>query len=110
MDLAYLIAFIVVMAFATFVTRALPFWLFKDKQHPVVNYLGRYLPPAVMTLLVIYCLKDVDWSGPNYGLAELVSLGVVIAMHLAFKNALISIFSGTALYMLWVQGVLHTLI
>lgn len=110
MDLSYLFAFIVVMASATFVTRALPFWLFKDKQHPVVIYIGRYLPPAVMTLLVMYCLKDVAWTGPEKGLPELVSLGVVITAHLLFKNALISIFSGTALYMLWVQGALSTLI
>lgn len=106
MDLSYLLAFILVMAGTTFITRALPFWLFKDKQHPVVVYLGRYLPPAVMTLLVMYCLKEVDFLGPTHGLPELLSLAVVIIAHLLFKNALVSIFSGTALYMLWVQGVL----
>lgn len=110
MDLAYLLAFIATMAAATFVTRALPFWLFQDQQHPVVLFLGRYLPPAVMTLLVMYCLKGVQWTTGTHGLPELVSLAVVVSAHLLFKNALISIFSGTAVYMLWVQGVLASLI
>ncbi|WP_082889949.1 AzlD domain-containing protein [Oleiphilus sp. HI0066] len=46
----------------------------------------------------------------NHGLPEIISLSLVIVAHLLFKNALISIFSGTALYMLWVQGVLASLI
>lgn len=110
MGVEYLIAFIATMAAATFITRALPFWLFRDQQHPVVLFLGRYLPPAVMTLLVMYCLKGVQWTSGNYGLPELASLAVVISAHLLFKNALISIFSGTAVYMLWVQGVFTSLI
>lgn len=109
MDLTYLLAFIATMAAATFVTRALPFWIFQDQQHPVVLFLGRYLPPAVMTLLVMYCLKEVQWTSGNHGLPELLSLAVVVVAHLLFKNALISIFSGTALYMMWVQGVLTSL-
>lgn len=63
-----------------------------------------------MTLLVMYCLKGVQWTSGNHGLPELVSLAVVVSAHLLFKNALISIFSGTAIYMLWVQGVLARLI
>jgi branched-subunit amino acid transport protein AzlD len=109
MDLSYLLAFIVTMALATFVTRALPFWIFRDQQHPVVLFLGRYLPPAVMTLLVMYCLKEVQWTSGNHGLPELLSLAIVVIAHLLFKNALISIFSGTALYMMWVQGALTNL-
>ena len=109
MDLGYLFAFVATMATATFITRALPFWIFHDQQHPVVLFLGRYLPPAVMALLVMYCLKGVQWTQGNHGLPELISLALVVGTHLLFKNALISIFSGTALYMLWVQGALTTL-
>jgi branched chain amino acid efflux pump len=110
MGLGYLLAFIATMAAATFITRALPFWLFHDQQHPVVLFLGRYLPPAVMTLLVMYCLKGVQWTSGDHGLPELVSLAVVVSAHLLFKNALISIFSGTTIYMLWVQGLLTSLL
>lgn len=106
MELGYLLTFIATMAVATFITRALPFWLFRDQQHPVVLFLGRYLPPAVMTLLVMYCLKEVQWTSGNHGLPEIVCLAIVVAAHLLFKNALISIFCGTALYMAWVQGAL----
>jgi len=109
-DVIYLLTFILTMAAATFATRALPFVLFRNQQHPVVLFLGRYLPPAVMTLLVMYCLKGVTWTSGTYGLPEAASLAIVIALHLAFKNALISIFCGTGFYMLWVQGVLAGLI
>jgi branched-subunit amino acid transport protein AzlD len=106
MELDYLLVFIATMAAATFATRALPFLIFKDQQHPVILFLGKYLPPTVMTLLVLYCLKGVNWSGGNHGIPELACLSVVIATHLVFRNALVSIFSGTALYMAWVQGAL----
>jgi branched chain amino acid efflux pump len=105
-ELGYLALFIATMAGATFATRALPFLIFKDQQHPAILFLGKYLPPAVMTLLVLYCLKGVNWSGETHGIPELVSLCLVVGMHLLFRNALVSIFSGTALYMAWVQGAL----
>lgn len=106
MDLTYLVLFILCMASATFLTRALPFWLLKDHQHPLILFLGRNLPPAVMTLLVLYSLKHVTWISGSYGLPEVSSLLLVTAIHLCLKNALLSIASGTVLYMLWVQGLL----
>jgi len=47
----------------TAVTRFLPFLLFPaGRPTPrYVQYLGRVLPPAALGLLVIYCLKDVDF-------------------------------------------------
>ena len=54
------VAAIVVMALVTFLTRALPFLLFDRGEHPpkLVLYLGRVLPPAIIAMLIIYCLKD----------------------------------------------------
>ena len=46
----------------TFATRATPFLLFGNRSTPsVVLYLGRMLPPAIMAMLVVYCLKDVNF-------------------------------------------------
>ena len=64
-----------IMALITFVTRALPFVLFDHGDHPpkAVLYLGRVLPPAVMAMLIIYCLKDVSFLSPGGWVPALLS-------------------------------------
>ena len=55
----YPIAVIGVVAAVTWALRAFPFLLFGNRPLPkVVRYLGKALPPAIMTVLVIYCLRD----------------------------------------------------
>ena len=96
-----------IMALITFVTRALPFVLFDHGDHPpkAVLYLGRVLPPAVMAMLIIYCLKDVSFLSPGGWVPALLSCVVVILLHLWKNNDLISIFVGTFLYMILIQAV-----
>ena len=52
-------ASIAVMAAVTFLTRFIPFLLFDrpGKVPHIVLYLGRVLPPAIIMMLVIYCLR-----------------------------------------------------
>ncbi len=102
----YLLSFILVAALATFLTRALPFVLFsRHSDHPLLEFLGRYLPPVLMVLLVVYAMRDALLSGQDL-LPSLLALGVVVGLQLWLRNALISIGGGTALYMLLVQGVI----
>ena len=54
-------------------------------------------------MLVIYCLKNTDLSGPTHGLPELISVAVTAAVHLWKKNMLLSILIGTVCNMLLVQ-------
>lgn len=108
MTLFQQIATIVVAAAATVLTRALPFAVFSsDKRTPrVVRYLGAALPPAVFGLLVVYCLRNVDVAGGAHGIPEFAAILGTAALHLWKRNMLISIFGGTALYMvlLYVLG------
>ena len=100
---AYLFLAMAVMAAATFATRAVPFLLLRPhSQHPLVLYLGRYLPPAVMTLLVMYSLKDVPMLNAPYGLPHWLAIATTAVIHLWRRNALLSIASGTGLFM-WLQ-------
>ena len=64
---------IAICAGATILTRLLPFLIFKpgSRLPGYVNFLGKALPSAVFALLVIYCLKDVQWTGGNYGIPEI---------------------------------------
>ena len=101
------IAAIAVMAGVTFLTRALPFLLFDRGDSPpkLVLYLGRVLPPAIIAMLIIYCLKGITCSAPAGWAPQLIAVGAVVALHLWKKNNLLSIFGGTILYMVLVQAV-----
>lgn len=98
---------ILAVAAGTQLTRWLPFWLFPENREPpkVVTDLGRLLPPAMMGLLVVYCLKDVIWTAPPHGGPEVLAILAVVVLHRWRGNVLLSIAGGTALYMALVQGV-----
>ena len=95
------VGMILAIAAATALTRFLPFWLFPEnrKAPPVVAYLGNVLPPAMMGLLVVYCLKGVKFTAAPYGLPEIVALACIAGLHCWKKNVLLSIGGGTAIYM-----------
>ena len=101
------IAAIAVMAVVTFLTRALPFLLFDRGSAPpkMVLYLGRVLPPAIIAMLIIYCLKDLSFLSVGDWVPQLVSVAAVVALHLWKHNNLLSIFGGTILYMVLVQTI-----
>ena len=95
------------VALGTILTRFLPFLLFPaGRTTPkYVQFLGKVLPPAALGLLVVYCLKDVDFAGATHGLPEIISMALVTALHFWKKNTLLSIAAGTICYMLLVQFV-----
>ena len=101
------IAAIAVMAIVTFLTRVLPFLLFDRGESPpkLVLYLGRVLPPAIIAMLIVYCLRGVSFSTPGGWVPQLLCVAVVVALHLCNHNNLLSIFGGTVLYMVLVQAV-----
>ena len=96
---------VAVAALATAFTRALPFVVFggKRKVPEVVVYLGKVLPCAIMSILVVYCLKGVTLFSGNHGLPEILAVALVVLLHLWKKNTLLSIGLGTGFYMLLVQ-------
>ena len=100
-------AAIVVMAAVTFLPRFLPFLLFDRGESPprIVLYLGRVLPPAIIAMLIIYCLRGVSFAAPGGWVPQLLCTAVVVALHLWKHNNLLSIFGGTVLYMILVQAV-----
>ena len=95
------------MAAVTFLIRALPFLVFssKDKTPKVILYLGDVLPCAIIGMLVVYCLKDVSFTGPTHAVPEIVSVAAVAALQAWKRNSLLSILAGTLIYMGLVQFV-----
>ncbi len=98
---------ILTVALVTLGTRALPFVLFPAgrKTPEWILSLGRALPPAMIGMLVVYCLKGVSPLVYPYGLPELFSVALVVLLQLWRHNTLISICGGTACYMLLIQMV-----
>ena len=94
---------IAAMALTTMLLRFLPFLIFRTKTPPLITYLGNVLPPAIIGMLVIYCLKDVSLTEAPHGMPELIASVCVILLHIWNRNPLISILMGTAVYMLLIQ-------
>ena len=91
------------MAAVTVVLRFLPFWVFRKKTPAYITYLGKVLPPAIIGMLVIYCLRNTNIQAAPHGLPELIAAAIVIGLQAWKRNALASILTGTAAYMLMVQ-------
>ena len=101
------ILLIVVVALVTMLTRFLPFLIFGEKRKTpeVITYLGKVLPFAIMGMLVVYCLKDVNFLAKPFGAPELIGIAVTAGLHIWRRNSLLSIGAGTVTYMLLVQFV-----
>lgn len=101
------LASIAVMAVVTFLTRAAPFLLFDqgERAPKIVLYLGRVLPPAVIAMLIVYCLRDVSFATPAGWVPALGAGLTAVGLHLWKRNDLLSILGATALYMVLVQTV-----
>lgn len=101
------VVIIALVSVTTFATRVIPFLLFPDgKEIPkTVKYLGKALPPAVIGMLVIYCFKGVTLTSFPFGLPELIAGATVVLLHIWKRNNLLSIGTGTVLYMVLVQTV-----
>lgn len=93
-------AAVLLSAFATFLTRAAPFYVIKNyKPRPWLSAVERYMGLIIMVILVCYGLKDVKFDVYPYGLNEALAVFSAVLIHLKFKNALLSIAASTAIYM-----------
>ena len=101
------VVIIILVALTTLATRAIPFIVFPaGKKIPkAVEYLGKVLPPAVIGMLVVYCFKSVNLLSSPFGLPELIAGISVVVLHLWKRNNLLSIGTGTILYMILIQYV-----
>ena len=105
MDNTYLFLTIVIISAVTAVLRFLPFIVFsggKKTPHTVL-YLGKVLPFAIMSMLVVYCLKDVNFLNYTSFLPAVIAGTLVAVSYVWKRNTLISIALGTVSYMLLVQ-------
>ena len=100
----YPVAVIVVTALVTWALRAFPFLIFGKRPLPeMVHYLGRVLPPAIMTVLVIYCLRETSFIEYPFGIPEIIASLLVIVLQWIRGNMYLSIVAGTVCYMILIH-------
>ncbi len=103
-DAFYPVAVIGVIAIVTWGLRAFPFLLFGQRPLPkIMEYLGKALPPAIMTILVIYCLRGTDFSSFPFGIPEICACALVVILQTVRKNMYLSIIAGTVCYMVLIR-------
>ena len=96
---------VLVIALVTAAIRFLPFVVFNGnrKTPKIIEKLGSMLPYAIMGMLVVYCLKDVNFTSASGYLPEAVACLLVGVLYIRKRNTLISIVAGTICYMVMVQ-------
>lgn len=93
-----------ITSIVTILLRALPFLFFGGKKTPAwIDYLGKVLPCAIMGMLVVYCLKGVNFSSVGNFVPALISSVLVVLSYIWKRNTLLSVVCGTICYMLLVQ-------
>lgn len=105
MSNAHMLITITLIALTTIALRFLPFWIFPPSKQPpaLITYLGKVLPRAAIALLVVYAVKDVSIVTSPHGLPELIAILAIVVVHVFKRNTLLSIATGTLLYMMLVQ-------
>ena len=98
-------ALIAVCAAVTILLRFLPFLIFGGKKEipGYITYLSGVLPYAIMGMLVVYCLRNVDLFAETHGIPEILASAAVVVLHVWKRNTLLSIAVGTVFYMFLVQ-------
>ena len=105
MPFSQMLVMMALMGAITWGLRALPFF-FKDwlNAHPLVDYIKTRFPLLMMLILVVYAseaYKTQHWADIQ---TAVLCMGLTAVLQLFFRNALLSLFVGVALYVVMVNG------
>lgn len=105
MTLKEQIVTIAVVVAATMLTRFLPFVIIgaKHETPKYIQYLGKVLPCSIFALLIVYCLKYISIFSGTHALPEFLGIMSTVMMHLLKRQMLLSMATGTIIYMFLVQ-------
>lgn len=106
MNNTYIMIGIAIMSIVTIILRFLPFIFLKDKKdYEILNYFSKVLPCAIMGMLVIYCLKDINFLATKNFVPAIIASIVVSISYIIKRKTLFSILAGTITYMILLQYV-----
>ncbi|MFQ9713589.1 MAG: branched-chain amino acid transporter permease [Lachnospira eligens] len=68
-----------------------------------LKFLGCILPPAIMAVLLVYCLKDVPDDVKTIGVPKIAGVLVTGFSYIRKNNTFLSIILGTLCYMIFIR-------
>ena len=88
------------------ICRILPYIIFANGKLPkLVKFYEKYLPYSLMAILFCFCLASVKFSVYPYGFPEILTLLIVGVLQFCKKNMMLSLFLGTAIYLVLIRYV-----
>lgn len=103
---SYLLWSLVTVLAVTFALRALPFAVIGPlRSSALVRFLNVHMPVGILVILAAYTLRTTPVLRWPFGLPEALALLVTVGLHLWRHNAVLSILTGTATYVLLVNTV-----
>ena len=101
---SYVLSAIILSALITFLLRAFPFLLFKEKELPKwLEKLEKNLPMTIMAVLIVYCLKDLKTQFMVMFLHYLLACITVVFTYKWKQNTFLSIILSTVVYMILIH-------
>ena len=90
----------------TYALRAFAFMAFGGARRPsrTVLFIGQVISPAIISILIVYCLRNTRILSFPFGLPELCATTLCALLHLWKRNPLISIIFSTIVYMALLQN------
>lgn len=97
----YVLSAVLVSAAVTWTLRAAPFAMLAPLRHSaLLAYIGDRMPVGVMVILAAYTLRDTAPAVLASAGPAALALGITIGLHLWRGSMTLSIFAGTAAYVL----------
>jgi branched-subunit amino acid transport protein AzlD len=97
----YVLSAVLVSAAVTWTLRAAPFAMLAPLRHSaLLAYIGDRMPVGVMVILAAYTLRDTEPGVLTSAGPAALALAITIGLHLWRGSMTLSIFAGTAAYVL----------
>ena len=105
MSSTYIILALIISGVVTFAIRLFPFLVLRNQTNlsSRMKFISVVLPQAIITILVVYCLKDISFISAPFGIPELIAVAIVVFLQWWKENTLLSIFVPTVIYMMLLQ-------
>lgn len=105
MSNSYIILAIFMGFLATFGGRILPYLIFHSKNEGKnLNNIQHNMPLVIMVVLVFYTFFSIDFTSNVKIMSAIIACVSTFLLQICFKNALVSMFVGTCLYMILVRS------
>ena len=95
-----------IMGAVIFFCRVFPFLFFRNsgekagrRKDAILGFVEKTVPPLAMTVLTFNALASPIYENIRNGVPVLAAAGFTVIVHLWRRNPLISIFGGTAIFM-----------